>query len=251
MVVMTSKMAFGSVSTLAVGGLLLAVLPHLAGQSMGTANGTPWGALADLKMPTFASTAQSDASALQDADRARLLKLASLTGTATHPADASAAAPVANPASPVDTVAHSSDQQTPSQTAMAGSTTASQPTALSSAPSEAEEVAAFQPPTQLSPAVDRPAIDPGKSVDHSAQPAADNANVKISAVDNSSAGRAAQSAVNINTASIEALDHLPGAGRIGHAIAVHRPYRQIRDLVHKRVLRMSDFQKIQSHIRVE
>lgn len=57
--------------------------------------------------------------------------------------------------------------------------------------------------------------------------------------------------LNINTASVDDLDHIPGAGRIGRTIVRHRPYRKIEDLVEKRVLRMSAFQRIQSSIKVD
>lgn len=57
--------------------------------------------------------------------------------------------------------------------------------------------------------------------------------------------------IDINTASADDLDHIPGAGRIGRTIVRHRPYRKIEDLVDKRVLRMGAFQRIQSRIKVD
>ena len=57
--------------------------------------------------------------------------------------------------------------------------------------------------------------------------------------------------VNINNASIEALDHLAGAGRIGLMIVKHRPYRSIEDLLRKRVLRKSVYEKIRDHVAVQ
>lgn len=58
-------------------------------------------------------------------------------------------------------------------------------------------------------------------------------------------------AIDINRASEDELDHLPGGGRIGHSIIKHRPYKTVVDLVHKRVLRLGAFQRIQSAIRAD
>lgn len=57
--------------------------------------------------------------------------------------------------------------------------------------------------------------------------------------------------VNINHASIDALNHLPGAGRIGQAIADHRPYRSIEDLLAKRVVRRSVYEHIKNQLATE
>jgi DNA uptake protein ComE-like DNA-binding protein len=54
--------------------------------------------------------------------------------------------------------------------------------------------------------------------------------------------------VNINAASVEALNHLKGGGAIGLTIARHRPYRSIEDLINKRVLRRSVFDQIKGQI---
>ena len=53
--------------------------------------------------------------------------------------------------------------------------------------------------------------------------------------------------VNINTASIEALNRL-GGGHIGQSIVKHRPYQSVADLVKKRVLRRSVFDHIRNEI---
>lgn len=57
--------------------------------------------------------------------------------------------------------------------------------------------------------------------------------------------------VNINKAPVAALDRLPGAGRIGQAIARRRPYRTVDDLVRKRVLRAGVFNRIKGSISVD
>ncbi len=59
---------------------------------------------------------------------------------------------------------------------------------------------------------------------------------------------AAGGMININTASVETLNNLPGGGRIGKTIVRHRPYGSIQDLVDHRVLRSSDFARIRTHI---
>ena len=62
---------------------------------------------------------------------------------------------------------------------------------------------------------------------------------------------ASGNAVNINRASIAALDRLQGGGHIGQTIARHRPYTSIEDLVKKRVVRRSVYDKIKDQIATE
>lgn len=57
--------------------------------------------------------------------------------------------------------------------------------------------------------------------------------------------------VDINNAPVEAMDHLPGAGRIGLAIARHRPYRSVEDLLTKRVVRRSVYEKIRMQLAAQ
>ncbi len=61
----------------------------------------------------------------------------------------------------------------------------------------------------------------------------------------------AKGSININKASVETLNHLPGAGLIGRTIVSHRPYRSVQDLVDRKILRFSAFQKVKSRIRVD
>jgi DNA uptake protein ComE-like DNA-binding protein len=56
--------------------------------------------------------------------------------------------------------------------------------------------------------------------------------------------------ININRAPVAVLDHIPGGGRIGLAIARRRPYATIEDLVRKRVLRKTAFERIRWVIAV-
>ncbi|WP_428351876.1 helix-hairpin-helix domain-containing protein [Lichenifustis flavocetrariae] len=53
---------------------------------------------------------------------------------------------------------------------------------------------------------------------------------------------------DINAASVDALDHIDGGGRIGRAIASHRPYHSVDDLVRKRVLRKDVFERIKGQL---
>lgn len=57
--------------------------------------------------------------------------------------------------------------------------------------------------------------------------------------------------VNINTASVDTLNHLPGAGRIGRTIVRHRPYTSIKDLLDHRVLRASEYARIKPLLTAE
>lgn len=196
----TARLAIGSVSTLAIGALLLGSAPYWLHRS-GAAGGTPWGAIASLDA--------NHAEAAPSEDRAQLLKLAALkTGAISEAAPAAAEMTPATPAPQAAAV--------PAQAAVA---------TVDAAPAvEAPTAPAVEAPQQVASA-DAPAT---------ADPAPE-----------------ASDRVNINTASASALDHLPGAGRIGHTIVSHRPYKSVKDLVSRRVLRTSDFQKIQSHISVD
>jgi DNA uptake protein ComE-like DNA-binding protein len=57
--------------------------------------------------------------------------------------------------------------------------------------------------------------------------------------------------VNLNTASVEALNQLTGGGAIGRTIVAHRPYRSVDDLLSKRVLRRSVFDRIKAQVAAE
>ncbi len=57
--------------------------------------------------------------------------------------------------------------------------------------------------------------------------------------------------ININTASLQQLDSLPGIGqKYGQSIIEHRPYSNILELVSKSVLGQSLFEKIKDNISV-
>ena len=62
--------------------------------------------------------------------------------------------------------------------------------------------------------------------------------------------RAEPAGVDLNTASLAALNSLPGVGHVGRAIVRHRPYRSVDDLISRKVLRASDFERVKSKVRV-
>ena len=58
------------------------------------------------------------------------------------------------------------------------------------------------------------------------------------------------SLVDLNTASLEILNSLPGAGPIGRAVINGRPYASAEELVTKKVLRRSTYEKIKDRVAV-
>ncbi len=103
--------------------------------------------------------------------------------------------------------------------------------------------------SQPDPALDQPA-DQGSS----AAPAkmADLSPTAASPTSSATDTKAAPKlSININNASIEALNHLPGAGRIGQAIASHRPYHSVEDLLKKRVVRRNVYDQIKGQLAAQ
>lgn len=206
----TARLAIGSVSTLALGALLLGAAPYWLNRKAGVTRTSPWGVVSAL------GVGQSVA-AQSDDERQQLLKFAALkTGSAPEPA--AAAAPPAQTAAQVDPAPQPAAQidVAPAQPAAPDASTAPQPSAPVEVP---QQMASLEAPVVADAAQDD--------------------------------GAPKSNRVNINTASPSALDHLPGAGRIGRTIVSHRPYRTVKDLVSRRVLRTSDFAKIQAHISVD
>ncbi|NBJ11250.1 helix-hairpin-helix domain-containing protein [Microvirga sp. SYSU G3D207] len=56
--------------------------------------------------------------------------------------------------------------------------------------------------------------------------------------------------VDLNTASLEQLNSLKGAGALGRAIVKGRPYKSVDDLVRKKVLRRPVYEKIKDQVTV-
>ena len=71
------------------------------------------------------------------------------------------------------------------------------------------------------------------------------------AVPPDAAAQAGTPGLNLNTASIDALNQIPGAGRIGRTIASHRPYRSVEDLLTKRVVKKSVYERIKAQVAAE
>lgn len=57
--------------------------------------------------------------------------------------------------------------------------------------------------------------------------------------------------VDLNRASFEQLNSLKGAGPLGRAIIKGRPYRSVDDLVKKKVMRRTVFEKIKHQVKVQ
>ncbi|MBF9195573.1 helix-hairpin-helix domain-containing protein [Microvirga sp. BT290] len=56
--------------------------------------------------------------------------------------------------------------------------------------------------------------------------------------------------VDLNRASVEQLNSLKGAGALGRAIIKHRPYRSVDDLVKRKIVRRTVFEKIKGQVTV-
>lgn len=65
------------------------------------------------------------------------------------------------------------------------------------------------------------------------------------------AGENASDLVDLNKGSVEELNRLKGAGSLGRAIARGRPYRSVDDLVKKRVVRRTAFERIKDQVTVQ
>jgi DNA uptake protein ComE-like DNA-binding protein len=221
---MTARFAVGSVSTLAMAALLLGSASLLLNRPGSAAHSTPWGDIASLSPASVADAATSD--------KAQLLKLAALK---TNPDMTTTAAAPVSPATPAasEAVAAAVPAPTPAPVALEAATAA--PAAPSPvADAEPTQAAPVQSPVQMASAADP------ESSDASPAPVASEDDAP-----------ARGGLINLNRASADALDHIPGLGRVGRSIVAHRPYRSVKDLVNKRVLRTSDFQKIESHVRVD
>jgi len=83
-----------------------------------------------------------------------------------------------------------------------------------------------------------------------AQPAKAAAPVKVASAAPSS-GTSEAGLVDLNKGSFEDLNSLDGAGSLGKAIIRNRPYASVDDLVKKRVLRRTSFEKIKDQVTVQ
>ncbi|WP_326491903.1 helix-hairpin-helix domain-containing protein [Methylobacterium oryzae] len=101
-------------------------------------------------------------------------------------------------------------------------------------PSDATAFPAEPPPREAQP-------------DPSAQEAAGQAEVDRA---EDSAGPRALAILDLNTASVADLNHLRGGGAIGRAIVAKRPYTSVEQLLSKRVLSRSVYEKIKDQVTV-
>lgn len=65
------------------------------------------------------------------------------------------------------------------------------------------------------------------------------------------AGGPAAALVDLNKGSVEELNKLKGAGSLGRAIVRGRPYKSVEDLVKKRVMRRTAFERIKDQVTVQ
>lgn len=120
-------------------------------------------------------------------------------------------------------------------------------TVTDTVPARAEQVVASADPALVQAAAPPPAAP--ATPDPVPAPAERDASVEVPppAVADTAASDAL---VDINSATVESLNHIPGVGRIGRAIASHRPYRSVDELVSRRILRSSDFQRVKDKLKV-
>jgi len=65
------------------------------------------------------------------------------------------------------------------------------------------------------------------------------------------AGEQASNLVDLNKGTVEQLNNLKDAGSLGRAIVRGRPYRSVEDLVNKRVVRRTVFERIKDQVTVQ
>lgn len=139
--------------------------------------------------------------------------------------------PPAAPAAPPAPAAPSAPPAAAVEPAPAPSGGAPAPTQM---PSDATAFPAEPPPREAQP-------------DPSAQEAAGQAEVDRA---EDSAGPRALAILDLNTASVADLNHLRGGGAIGRAIVAKRPYTSVEQLLSKRVLSRSVYEKIKDQVTV-
>lgn len=237
---MVWRSAIGALAVVAVMAAVAAALPERSvGTAPSAAKEPPFG---QLTKPQFTSpgygSLTSGAGAEQAAERSDLLKLASY------------AVPPAR--RPVPSITPSTEPS-----ASASPSTSSRDVSLATTVSTTAATLALVPASSDAQAADvrvAPTNDVPVAPTKMSPPKADT-KLRIAAAEATSPSSgtpgAGASRLNINKAPANALDHLPGAGRIGQAIVRRRPYRTVDDLIHKRVLRASLFNRIRSSITVE
>jgi len=89
--------------------------------------------------------------------------------------------------------------------------------------------------------------DPAAPAEPQGQEAAGQAEVDRA---EDSAGPRALAVVDLNTASVADLNRLRGGGAIGRAIVAKRPYASVDQLLSKRVLSRSVYERIKDQVTV-
>jgi DNA uptake protein ComE-like DNA-binding protein len=97
--------------------------------------------------------------------------------------------------------------------------------------------------------LDAPQPEPAPLRPHAPAPAAEETGA-VSADPGIAADAADRERVDLNKATLDQLNDLRGAGRIGRAIIRGRPYASSEDLVEKRVLRRSTYERVKDQITV-
>ncbi len=151
------------------------------------------------------------------------------------------------PTAPAVSAATAPAPTTPDPSPNAQPTTGLIPVAMV-APISRPQVAPAPPaPVAASPGPAMPSSAPAPDEVASVEPAAP-AEAPADQTPVAAPNPAASRTININSASVAALDRLRGGGHIGQAIARHRPYRSVDDLMRKRVLRRDVFERIRGQI---
>ncbi len=128
-------------------------------------------------------------------------------------------------------------------------------TVTDAVPASAEQTVAAVSPEAVTGAA--PAADPGPPPAAGPSPAPAPTDTRASVDDavpavspDSSPAASAAPLLDINTASMAALNTIPGMGRIGRAIVSHRPYHSLSELTSRRVLRSGDFTRVKDKLKV-
>jgi len=199
---------------------------------------------------------------------------------ALHPGDEGVAAAAPPRAVEQPVVARAAPPAPPARAEAAPSPGPASPMPVSPAPSppspqplrqaSAEPVLAFAPSEPAHPPFPTPRRAPAPTVTGAlapVEPTAETKPVEVKAIEARSQPKAVAALdanpkpdagpkpagtgrIDLNTASLEALNGIPGAGRVGRAIVKGRPYASTEDLVRKRILNRSSFERIKDQVTV-
>ena len=226
---MVLRSVVGAVAAVAVIGALAAAVPERpSGPVSAAAKVPPFGAVPK----DVSSSAMPEGVAATSSERQALLRLAAYSDPKLK----------ATPAVLDEASRGAAGSEVAAQAAFTPAPLSTTPQSQSLPP-----VASLSPSTVVAPA----ASDPAPSTSAPTPATVSRQQVATRSPDPDASARPGPGLVNINKASIAELDHLPGGGRIGSAIARRRPYRSVEDLVRKRVLRDAAFERIKSAITVD